>query len=133
LVVSHYLQYSIYVFKFFSIKIQLLLPLVLKFFDPSNALHINSIFHYALGFVYSGMGPDFRVLVRNARKNAQKYFLTYREVQPVSQIVKESALLMQEYTQSGKCMYVYMYIYIYIYVYVYKYLYLYTYVYYIYI
>lgn len=47
------------------------------------------------------MGPDFRVLVRNARKNAQKYFLTYREVQPVSQIVKESALLMQEYTQSG--------------------------------
>mmetsp|Transcript_27810 Transcript_27810/g.26629 ORF Transcript_27810/g.26629 Transcript_27810/m.26629 type:complete len:231 (+) Transcript_27810:141-833(+) len=53
------------------------------------------------GFVYSGMGPDFRVLVRNARKNAQKYFLTYREVQPVSQIVKESALLMQEYTQSG--------------------------------
>lgn len=53
------------------------------------------------GFVYSGMGPDFRVLVRDARKNAQKYFLTYREMQPVSQIVKESALLMQEYTQSG--------------------------------
>ena len=53
------------------------------------------------GFVYSGMGPDFRVLVRNARKNAQKYFLTYREVQPVSEVVRESALLMQEYTQSG--------------------------------
>ena len=47
------------------------------------------------------MGPDFRVLVRNARKNAQKYFLTYREVQPVSEVVRESALLMQEYTQSG--------------------------------
>ena len=44
------------------------------------------------------MGPDFRVLVRNARKNAQKYFLTYREVQPVSEVVRESALLMQEYT-----------------------------------
>lgn len=53
------------------------------------------------GFVYAGMGPDFRVLVRNARKEAQKYYLTYREVQPVSQIVRESALLMQEYTQSG--------------------------------
>jgi 20S proteasome subunit alpha 2 len=53
------------------------------------------------GFVYAGMGPDFRVLVRNARKNAQKYFLTYREVQPVSEVVRESALLMQEYTQSG--------------------------------
>ena len=47
------------------------------------------------------MGPDFRVLVRNARKSAQKYFLTYREIQPVSMIVKESALVMQEYTQSG--------------------------------
>ena len=47
------------------------------------------------------MGPDFRVIVRDARKKAQKYFLTYREVQPVSQIVRESALLMQEYTQSG--------------------------------
>ncbi len=53
------------------------------------------------GFVYSGMGPDFRVLVRDARKKAQKYFLTYREIQPVSQVVRESALLMQEYTQSG--------------------------------
>jgi len=47
------------------------------------------------------MGPDFRVLVRNARKEAQKYYLTYREVQPVAQVVKESAQLMQEYTQSG--------------------------------
>eukprot|EP00388_Colpodella_angusta_P041960 GDKK01054787.1.p2 GENE.GDKK01054787.1~~GDKK01054787.1.p2 ORF type:complete len:246 (-),score=53.44 GDKK01054787.1:101-802(-) len=53
------------------------------------------------GFVYAGMGPDFRVIIRNARKNAQKYYLTYREVQPVSQVVRESALLMQEYTQSG--------------------------------
>lgn len=47
------------------------------------------------------MGPDFRVLVKNARKEAQKYFLTYREIQPVNQIARESALLMQEYTQSG--------------------------------
>lgn len=47
------------------------------------------------------MGPDFRVIVSKARKSAQKYFLTYREVQPVAQIVNESALVMQEYTQSG--------------------------------
>ena len=53
------------------------------------------------GFVYAGMGPDFRVLVTDARKKSQKYFLTYREIQPVSQVVRESALLMQEYTQSG--------------------------------
>ena len=54
-----------------------------------------------IGFVYSGMGPDFRVLTRNARKAAQKYFLTYREVQPLAEVVRESALVMQEYTQSG--------------------------------
>mmetsp|Transcript_31369 Transcript_31369/g.23305 ORF Transcript_31369/g.23305 Transcript_31369/m.23305 type:complete len:234 (-) Transcript_31369:69-770(-) len=53
------------------------------------------------GFVYAGMGPDFRVVVRDARKNAQKYYLTYREIQPVNQVVRESAQLMQEYTQSG--------------------------------
>lgn len=47
------------------------------------------------------MGPDFRVLVRNARKSAQKYYLRYREIQPVSEVVRESALVMQEYTQSG--------------------------------
>lgn len=47
------------------------------------------------------MGPDFRVLVKSARKEAQKYYLTYRDIQPVSQIAKQSALLMQEYTQSG--------------------------------
>ena len=63
--------------------------------------HYLSLMICSAGFVYSGMGPDFRVLVRNARKNAQKYFLTYREVQPVSEVVRESALLMQEYTQSG--------------------------------
>merc|ERR1711871_164706 len=46
-------------------------------------------------------GPDFRVIVSAARKEAQKYYLTYRELQPINQIVKESAQLMQEYTQSG--------------------------------
>jgi 20S proteasome subunit alpha 2 len=54
-----------------------------------------------LGFVFSGIGPDYKVLVANARKQSQKYFLTYREIQPVSEVVRESALVMQEYTQSG--------------------------------
>jgi 20S proteasome subunit alpha 2 len=53
------------------------------------------------GFVFSGIGPDFQVLVGNARKTAQKYYLTYREVQPIAEIVREAALVMQEYTQSG--------------------------------
>ena len=53
------------------------------------------------GLVYSGMGPDSRVLVSKARKAAQKYKLTYGEYPPVSQLVREIAAVMQEYTQSG--------------------------------
>ena len=40
-------------------------------------------------------------VVTQARKASQKYYLTYREVQPVGQVVRETALIMQEYTQSG--------------------------------
>ena len=36
------------------------------------------------GFVYSGLGPDYRVLVRKSRKDAQKYGRLYGEEQPVS-------------------------------------------------
>lgn len=53
------------------------------------------------GFVYSGVGPDYRVLVRKARKSSQAYYRTYREDKPVSQLVKSTASVMQEYTQSG--------------------------------
>lgn len=53
------------------------------------------------GFVYSGLGPDYRVLVRKARKSSQAYYLEYREQKPVSQLVKTTASVMQEYTQSG--------------------------------
>ena len=30
------------------------------------------------GFVFSGLGPDYRVLVRKSRKRAQSYHLMYR-------------------------------------------------------
>ena len=36
------------------------------------------------GFVYSGLGPDYRVLIRKSRKDAQKYGRLYGEEQPVS-------------------------------------------------
>jgi 20S proteasome subunit alpha 2 len=54
-----------------------------------------------IGMVYSGMGPDYRLLVRQARKMAQNYFLVYREPIPTAQLVQRVAALMQEYTQSG--------------------------------
>ena len=41
------------------------------------------------------------MLVANARKSAQEYFLTYRELAPVSEIAQNAADVMQEYTQSG--------------------------------
>ncbi|KAI9581187.1 proteasome subunit alpha type-2 [Glossina fuscipes] len=54
-----------------------------------------------IGMVYSGMGPDYRLLVKQARKLAQNYYLTYKEPIPVSQLVQRVATLMQEYTQTG--------------------------------
>ncbi|CAJ1958702.1 unnamed protein product [Cylindrotheca closterium] len=53
------------------------------------------------GVCYSGVGPDYRVLVQRARKSSQVYLTTYGEVQPVSQLVKQTAGVMQEYTQRG--------------------------------
>jgi 20S proteasome subunit alpha 2 len=54
-----------------------------------------------IGMVYSGIGPDFRVLVRKARKKAQAYYRYYKEQISVNRLVREVATIMQEYTQSG--------------------------------
>ncbi|KAA3479098.1 pentatricopeptide repeat-containing protein [Gossypium australe] len=50
---------------------------------------------------YIGMGPDFRVLVRKSRKQAEQYHRLYKEPIPVTQLVRETAAVMQEFTQSG--------------------------------
>ncbi|THG14236.1 hypothetical protein TEA_009219 [Camellia sinensis var. sinensis] len=49
----------------------------------------------------SGMGPDSRVLVRKSRKQAERYHRLYKEPIPVTQLVRETAGVMQEFTQSG--------------------------------
>ncbi|TPX64737.1 hypothetical protein SpCBS45565_g05650 [Spizellomyces sp. 'palustris'] len=54
-----------------------------------------------IGMVYSGMGPDARVLVDKARKSAQEYKRVYHEEPPTVMLVKEVASVMQEFTQSG--------------------------------
>ncbi|KAJ1654098.1 Proteasome subunit alpha type-2 [Dispira simplex] len=54
-----------------------------------------------IGMVYSGMGPDARVLVNKARKNAQAYRRVYMEDPPVAILVRQIAGVMQEFTQSG--------------------------------
>lgn len=54
-----------------------------------------------IGIVYSGMGPDFRVLLAKARKSAQAYWKIYGEYPPTRVLVQEVATIMQEATQSG--------------------------------
>lgn len=54
-----------------------------------------------VGMVYSGMGPDFRVLVAKARKSAQAYWKIYGEYPPTRVMVQEIATVMQAATQQG--------------------------------
>jgi len=68
--------------------------------DETSIRKINLISDN-IGVVYSGMGPDSRFLLKKARKAAQKYFRVYQEPIPVSQLVREVASVMQEFTQSG--------------------------------
>lgn len=55
-----------------------------------------------IGMVYSGMGPDFRVVVDNARKVAHtNYKRIYNEYPPTRILVQDVARTVQEATQSG--------------------------------
>ena len=54
-----------------------------------------------IGIVYSGMGPDFRVLITKARKSAQAYWKIYGEYPPTRVLTQEIATVMQQATQSG--------------------------------
>lgn len=47
------------------------------------------------------MGPDFRILINRARKIAMEYEMMYGEEIPTTQLVTQTAAIMQEYTQSG--------------------------------
>lgn len=54
-----------------------------------------------VGMVYSGMGPDYRLLVKYSRKLNQQYVQMYDDSIPTAQLVRRVADVMQEYTQSG--------------------------------
>jgi len=54
-----------------------------------------------VGMVYSGMGPDYRLIVKYARKLTQQYVRMYDDQIPTVQLVRRIADVMQEYTQSG--------------------------------
>lgn len=65
------------------------------------AEHIGILIKIYKGVVYSGLGPDFRVLIKKARKKAVQYYQIYNEKIPVLLMVLGVASIMQEYTQSG--------------------------------
>lgn len=67
--------------------------------DESTVRKINDL-SGNIGVVYSGMGPDNRVLIKRARRVAQTYFMQYNEEIPVAQLVREVAAVMQEFTRA---------------------------------
>ncbi|KAJ8102290.1 nucleophile aminohydrolase [Lipomyces tetrasporus] len=69
--------------------------------DASSLSKISNITP-DIGMVYSGMGPDFRVLVDKARKSSHtNYKRIYNEYPPTRILVEDVARTMQEATQSG--------------------------------
>lgn len=69
--------------------------------DPPSLSKV-SLITPNIGMVYSGMGPDYRVLVDKARKVTHtNYKRVYNEYPPTRILVQDVARVMQEATQSG--------------------------------
>ncbi|OAP55504.1 hypothetical protein AYL99_10477 [Fonsecaea erecta] len=69
--------------------------------DPPSLSKV-SLITPNIGMVYSGMGPDYRVLVDRARKVSHtNYKRIYNEYPPTRILVQDVARVMQEATQSG--------------------------------
>ncbi|PGH14757.1 hypothetical protein AJ80_05801 [Polytolypa hystricis UAMH7299] len=69
--------------------------------DPPSLSKV-SLITPDIGMVYSGMGPDYRVLVDKARKTSHtSYKRIYNEYPPTRILVQDVARVVQEATQSG--------------------------------
>ena len=69
--------------------------------DPPSLSKV-SVITPNIGMVYSGMGPDYRILVDKARKVSHTgYKRIYNEYPPTRILVQDVARVMQEATQSG--------------------------------
>lgn len=69
-------------------------------YDDTSLYKIEQITKHC-GLVYAGMGPDFRLLVKRARKIAAAYESQWGESIPIKQLVQKIASEMQTYTQKG--------------------------------
>jgi len=69
--------------------------------DPHSSAKV-SLITPNIGMVYSGMGPDYRILVDRARKVSHtNYKRIYNEYPPTRILVQDVARVMQEATQAG--------------------------------
>ena len=69
--------------------------------DSTSFSKISNVSKY-IGVAYSGLTPDYKVLLKKARKDFQQYKLKFvDDLMPVHSLSKGVADLMQEYTQSG--------------------------------
>jgi len=69
-------------------------------YDETCMFKVEPITKYC-GMVYSGMGPDYRLVTKAARKIAVAYEARYGESIPVQQLVANMAAEMQIFTQRG--------------------------------
>ncbi|XP_955485.1 proteasome subunit alpha type 2, putative [Theileria annulata] len=67
----------------------------------SDSLNKIDLFADHIGAVAAGMPADFRVVLKKGRKEAMKYKAIYGDDIPGSQLVKDVASIMQEFTHSG--------------------------------
>mmetsp|Transcript_15456 Transcript_15456/g.19140 ORF Transcript_15456/g.19140 Transcript_15456/m.19140 type:complete len:242 (-) Transcript_15456:1066-1791(-) len=68
--------------------------------DAKNVHKVSKVTN-GVGVVYAGLGPDYRVLLSRARKRAQVYYRKYQDDIPVLQLTRQTAQVMQEFTQQG--------------------------------
>ncbi|GKT35872.1 Proteasome subunit alpha type-2-A [Aduncisulcus paluster] len=68
--------------------------------EKESVIKVAKLSKYC-GVTYAGMGPDFRVLLKEGRKDAEAYRVRFGEECPVSEVSRNLAQVMQEYTQSG--------------------------------
>ncbi|XP_020814061.1 proteasome subunit alpha type-2-like [Drosophila serrata] len=66
-------------------------------YDVDSVRRVEMIAKH-IGMVYSGVDPDYRILVIAARKVAQLYYLTHMNLIPVKELAKCMAIIMTDHT-----------------------------------
>jgi len=68
--------------------------------DESSIHKVEKIADY-IGVTYAGIGPDFTAVLHKARKDVQVYHQKFEDRITPFMLCKQTAELLQEYTQSG--------------------------------